>query len=130
VRSKAISVLGLTISLIIRLLLIVLSEIQDKVLSLKYTDIDYVIFTDGASYVSRGMSPYLRETYRYTPLKAIIMLPNVYLFPQIGKILFSVLDVMSIHLYLINQLYGLQKDQIVCHYMALQSIASYYFNSW
>ncbi len=85
----------LLISLIIRLLLIVLSEIQDKVLSLKYTDIDYIIFSDGARYVSRGMSPYLRETYRYTPFIAILMLPNVNLFPQFGKILFSVLDVIS-----------------------------------
>ncbi|CAG2108654.1 unnamed protein product [Medioppia subpectinata] len=82
-------------SLVARLLLIVLSEIQDKYLTLKYTDIDYHIFSDGARHLWLGESPFLTDTYRYTPLVAALLVPNVTLWPQFGKMLFSVLDVMT-----------------------------------
>ncbi|XP_054153247.1 GPI mannosyltransferase 1-like [Oppia nitens] len=82
-------------SLIIRLLLIILSEIQDKVLTLKYTDIDYQVYTDGSRYVWSGESPFNRLTYRYTPLIAFLLVPNITLFGQFGKILFAVLDVIT-----------------------------------
>lgn len=82
----------LVLATILRLLLIAYSHIQDNLLKVKYTDIDYSVFTDGAYYVSQGRSPFLRYTYRYTPLLAWLMLPNIYLFRDFGKILFSVLD--------------------------------------
>lgn len=39
----------------------------------KYTDIDYLVFTDAAKHISRGESPFDRHTYRYTPFIAQIL---------------------------------------------------------
>lgn len=65
-------------------LLVVLSAIQ-----VKYTDIDYEVFTDAAKLVAEGSSPFQRSTYRYSPLLAFALLPNVLLFRDCGKLLFS-----------------------------------------
>ncbi|KAL3242800.1 hypothetical protein MRX96_020966 [Rhipicephalus microplus] len=56
--------------------LIVVGEWQDQNLQLKYTDVDYHVFTDGAAYVVKGESPFLRETYRYSPLLAVLLVPQ------------------------------------------------------
>lgn len=70
------------------------SRILDKsIYDLKYTDIDYNIFTDAAQLVVSGQSPYERSTYRYPPLLAIIMTPNIFLLPEFGKLLFALADV-------------------------------------
>lgn len=76
-------------------LLICVSEIQDTYLDVKYTDIDYTIFTDGAQHMLQGGSPFERDTYRYTPLMAWMMIPNLIWFPQFGKVLFSIFDLIS-----------------------------------
>ncbi|CAG9321016.1 unnamed protein product [Blepharisma stoltei] len=82
------------LSAVIRFALLIYGEWQDRTMELKYTDIDYKVYSDAANYVYEGNSPYLRHTYRYTPLLAYILIPNV-LVPFFGKILFIVGDLVS-----------------------------------
>lgn len=77
----------------LRVALLVLGEYQDRVLEVKYTDIDYWVYTDASAAVLRGDSPYSRLTYRYTPLLAYFLLPNNYFFP-FGKLLFLLSDLV------------------------------------
>lgn len=83
-----------TASIILRLSLLLYGLVQDAFSPLKYTDIDYLVFTDAARYVSHGHSPYRRETYRYTPLLAWLLLPTSGWF-SFGKVMFGVADVVA-----------------------------------
>eukprot|EP01133_Synstelium_polycarpum_P004206 gene4206-4901_t len=80
--------------LIIRLVLIVYSEWQDANFLVKYTDIDYVVYTDASRFVVDGLSPYDRSTYRYTPLLAYLLIPNILLHKAFGKLLFVFCDMV------------------------------------
>ncbi|MGK3756014.1 MAG: phosphatidylinositol glycan class M [Bacillariaceae sp.] len=55
-----------------------------------YTDIDFLVFTDAAEYIKRGLSPYDRHTYRYTPFLAELLsrFPN----KEYGRYLFCIAD--------------------------------------
>lgn len=67
---------------------------HDQLMEVAYTDIDYSVFTDAAKQIYDGKSPYEIETYKYTPLLAQILLPNVCVNILFGKILFSVFDIV------------------------------------
>lgn len=82
-----------TLAALLRLVLLVYGSWQDANSALKYTDIDYLVFTDAARALSRGSSPYARDTYRYTPLLAWILLPTASsTFFSLGKVLFALAD--------------------------------------
>lgn len=76
----------LTASVVLRALLLAYGELQDNFSAVKYTDIDYHVFTDAARYVTNGQSPFLRSTYRYSPLLAYMLVPNILVTRIWGKV--------------------------------------------
>ncbi|KAJ7741599.1 glycosyltransferase family 50 protein [Mycena maculata] len=107
----------LVLSIVIRVGLIVYSEWHDAHSVVKYTDIDYRVFSDAARFLLNpgpdtenhaegplgrllGVNlavgdPYTRETYRYTPLLALLLAPNEWLHPSFGKYLFAACDIFN-----------------------------------
>lgn len=91
-------------ALLLRLVFLVYGLWQDANSPVKYTDIDYLVFTDAARFVAGGQSPYERETYRYTPILAWLLLPTAQttgirlvdaaLFSS-GKVLFAAADLVA-----------------------------------
>lgn len=75
--------------------LLALGAWQDAHLEVKYTDIDYEVVTDGAAFMAQGLPPFQRSTYRYTPLLAAALLPNVHLHKAWGKLLFCAADLLA-----------------------------------
>jgi len=102
----------LVLGAVFRFILILYGVHHDSKHTLKYTDVDYFVFSDAASYILNPQllapgplagyiaerwkiyigNPYDRATYRYTPLLAILLLPNVNFHPLFGKFLFSAAD--------------------------------------
>ncbi|OJA18428.1 hypothetical protein AZE42_06987 [Rhizopogon vesiculosus] len=103
----------LVVSAVLRVVLILYSEWHDAHSIVKYTDIDYRVFSDAARFIlypnlqgniAKGPlappsfavgDPYTRETYRYTPLLAVLLLPNEWLHPSFGKYLFAACDLIN-----------------------------------
>lgn len=85
-------------AIVLRIVLLFYGLIQDEYSPVKYTDVDYFVFTDAARYLSRGGSPYQRETYRYTPLLAWLLLPTTWpgaAWFSFGKAVFAVADIVA-----------------------------------
>ncbi|RQM24630.1 hypothetical protein B5M09_003099 [Aphanomyces astaci] len=82
------------IGLIIRLACVLWAEYQDRTMPVKYTDVDYDVYTDASREILQGNSPFDRTTYRYTPILAYMLLPNVYLHEAWGKLLFVASDMI------------------------------------
>lgn len=85
-----------TIASALRILMLLYGMWQDAHSALKYTDIDYLVFTDAARFVAAGDTPYARDTYRYTPLLAWLLLPTAHRsFFEFGKVVFAVADLVA-----------------------------------
>ncbi|EON62418.1 GPI mannosyltransferase 1 [Coniosporium apollinis CBS 100218] len=86
-----------TSAISLRAVLLVYGLVQDAYSPMKYTDIDYYVFTDAARYISRGRSPYMRDTYRYTPLLAWLIYPTTWggRWFAFGKVLFASGDIIA-----------------------------------
>lgn len=95
-----------TLSILLRVFFLLYGLWQDANSPLKYTDIDYLVFTDAARLLSHHHpdGPYARETYRYTPLLSWIILPTTWnassqwlrvAYFSFGKVLFAVADVVA-----------------------------------
>ena len=85
-------------AILLRVILLFYGLFQDAYSPIRYTDIDYFVFTDAARYVSRGRSPYDRETYRYTPLLAWLVIPTTWPGPgwfSFGKVVFGTADIIT-----------------------------------
>ncbi|XP_022847418.1 GPI mannosyltransferase 1-like isoform X1 [Olea europaea var. sylvestris] len=82
------------ISAILGVFLILYGEWQDTHMEVRYTDVDYLVFSDAAALMASGKSPYERSTYRYSPLIAALLLPNSFLHHMWGKFLFSASDLL------------------------------------
>jgi phosphatidylinositol glycan class M len=136
----------LALSVAIRVSLILYSDWHDAHSAVKYTDVDYRVFTDAAKFlassttsIARGpwgsytrlgelvstilyalwecvqisFSPYERETYRYTPLLALVLTPNQWFHPSFGKYLFAACDIVNgivIHSILRNHVLPFRRD--------------------
>lgn len=89
-----------TAAILLRLGLLIYGRWQDGNSPVKYTDIDYLVFTDAASFVAGGRSPYDRATYRYTPLLSWLLYPTSWRnsavpWFEFGKALFAAGDIVT-----------------------------------
>ncbi|KAH9616454.1 hypothetical protein KSS87_012132 [Heliosperma pusillum] len=109
----------LVFSTALRVALIIYGEWQDSHMEVRYTDVDYLVFSDAAALVSMGDSPFKRTTYRYSPLLAFLLIPNVIFHPSWGKYLFSASDLLVGYLIrTILKLRGVPDDKCLYSVMA------------
>ena len=84
------------LSVLLRIVLIIYGIYHDTHSPLKYTDVDYFVFTDAARFVNAKQSPYQRETYRYTPVLAWLLVPTAWSgWFAWGKAIFALGDIAA-----------------------------------
>lgn len=110
-------------SAILRIFLLLYGEWQDTHMKVRYTDVDYLVFSDAAAMVAAGRSPFERSTYRYSPLLAFLLVPNSILHRSWGKLLFSSADLL-VGLFVHNIL----KQRGVHEKVRLLCVAAWLFN--
>lgn len=110
-------------SAIVRLLLLIYGEWQDTNMEVRYTDVDYFVFSDAAAMVATGKSPFERSTYRYSPLLAFLLVPNFIIHQSWGKLLFSSADLL-VGLFV----YNILKQRGVPEKLRLWCVAAWLFN--
>ncbi|GAA5846193.1 hypothetical protein JCM9279_005855 [Rhodotorula babjevae] len=101
----------LGLAALLRVALLLWGTYQDAHSAVKYTDVDYLVFSDAALCLARPATttcthaqgrlaphwlgdPYARATYRYTPLVALSLVPNLVVHPLCGKLLFALCDLV------------------------------------
>ncbi|KAF8136744.1 glycosyltransferase family 50 protein [Boletus edulis] len=95
-------------SALLRIGLILYSEWHDARSVVKYTDVDYRVFSDAARFLfhpsegnvarvslTKTLKLERRKTYRYTPLLAALLLPNELVHASFGKYLFAACDLVN-----------------------------------
>ena len=95
----------LGLGICIRLILLFYGEWHDKNFIVPFTDIDYFVLRDGAAYTMVHhenshiqpfcylLGPYSRDTYRYTPLLAYLLIPDlIFNTSFLGKLVFLSMD--------------------------------------
>jgi hypothetical protein len=84
-------------AIVLRTVFLAYGSFQDAYSPVKYTDIDYMVFTDSARFLSSGKSPYVRDTYRYTPFLAWLIYPTTWsgIWFSFGKVLFAIGDIIT-----------------------------------
>lgn len=98
---------------LIRVFLLVYGEWQDSHFAVKFTDVDYHVFSDAALHIVEGNSPFLRPTYRYTPLLAFLLIFNHHLFYSFGKVFFVCCDLgVGLLIHQILSLRGVAKSKV------------------
>jgi phosphatidylinositol glycan class M len=102
---------ALILGAILRLILLVWGTYQDANSAVKYTDIDYTVISaaarcvvlptspscttsDGPLHLAAVGDPYARDTYRYTPLLALMVTLNIVVHASFGKVLFALADLV------------------------------------
>ena len=85
-----------TYAVVLRVVLLVYAAWHDAALPIRYTDVDYTVFSGAAALVAAGRSPYAQPGYRYPPAVAWLLVPGVWLgIPGLwGRALFAIGDVL------------------------------------
>lgn len=99
---------AIAIAIIQRIIIFFWGLYQDANMEPRFTDIDYFVFTDASRFMASSTTtivngapvtvsgtPYDRETYRYTPILAWLLVPTSTWFFSFGKVLFAVGDIVA-----------------------------------